>query len=297
VSSTRTPAATLLFLVFGLGCAGVLAALVLWGREYFLLPAVRRPLHDLHALLRSSGSIGLSCGIAGSALFLLNLSYLLRKHLLRVRWLGSLRAWMSFHVFTGLTGSLLILVHSSFQPRSSLGILALGCLGVVVTTGLMGRYIYAHVPRSLEGRELRVEELRHRLLRYRSQLAAHGLAFAWLDLPERSATVQDQARGTLACLAGVIAGDRELRRRYRELRGRILRDPALAREASEILPLAREFLRDRQRLDRFADLRALMGSWRFLHRWLAIVMIAMVAFHIALALKWGNLHLPGGLGR
>jgi hypothetical protein len=286
----RPPAATLLFLVFGLACAGALTALVLWGRAYFVLPAVQRPLHELHALFRSSGSIGLTCGIAGSALFVLNLSYLLRKHLLKVRWLGSLRAWMSFHVFTGITGSLLILVHSSFQPRSSLGILAFACLGIVVTTGLVGRYIYAQVPRSLGGRELRVEELRHRLLQYRSRLAHHGLAFAWLDLPSQTSDPEENKRGTLARLAGVLAGNHALRRRYRDLQDMIQRDPDLSGDAAEILPLAREFLADRQRLERYADLRGLMGSWRFLHRWLAIVMIAMVAFHVALALRWGFGH-------
>ena len=42
--------------------------------------------------------------LLGTGAFVLNLSYLVRKRLARVAWLGSLRAWMTSHVVTGILG-------------------------------------------------------------------------------------------------------------------------------------------------------------------------------------------------
>ncbi len=51
---------------------------------------------------------------------------------------------------------------------------------------------------------------------------------------------------------------------------------------------------ERQGIQRFKELSDLMVSWRFLHRWLALVMISSVAFHILLAILYGNLWVLGG---
>ena len=76
------------------------------GADYYHLPAAARVRHAQHPVLRSSGSVGLACGIAGTVLFLVNLSYLLRKRLVSLQWLGTLRAWMGIHLVSGLLGAL-----------------------------------------------------------------------------------------------------------------------------------------------------------------------------------------------
>lgn len=282
------------FLALGLLSAGALAGVGVAGWDYYVLPVAERPLHPRHDLLRSSGLVGLSCGLAGTALILLNLSYLVRKRLAHIPWLGTLRSWMNFHVWSGLTGSGFIVLHCSFLPRSSLGILALAGLGIVVVTGVVGRYIYASVPRSLAGRELEREEVRERLMELRAQLEAWGVEARLLEPPV--AGTPDPARGVLARLAGVLAGNRATRDDYRRLQASLRAEPALHAIAPRVLPVARRFYRSRQWLARYTELRALMGSWRFLHRWLAIVMLALAVFHIVLAVQFGDLWILGGRG-
>jgi hypothetical protein len=227
------------------------------GADYYHLPAATRVHHAQHGVLRSSGSVGLACGIAGTALFLVNLSYLLRKRLLSLQFLGTLRAWMGMHVVSGILGALLVLFHSSFLPRSALGILALSGLGIVILTGLVGRYLYALVPRAKDGHEMDAPELRAHLLRLREQLDAAGIPAELLG-----------------------GGRKELRELRKRLKGR---------PEARLYPVARAFARDRRRLARLGELRALMGSWRFFHRWLAIVMLVLAGFHVAVALRFGDL--------
>ena len=272
------------------GALLLLTMAVVENRSYYALESEERPAHEAHAVLRSSGDFGLTCGLAGSALILLNLTYLLRKWLAHVSWMGNFRTWMGLHVATGLVGSGLILVHSAFHVRSAPGQLAVTCLGIVVCTGLIGRYFFSLVPRSLAGKELERADLRRRFEEHRAALAARNVELPAIDADR----TQDISVGGsfLSRLTGVLAGDRKMRGEYRALKVRILANEGLRAHADDILPVARKYCREAQWLSRYSDLRGLMGSWRFLHRWLAIVMLVIVVFHVAIALQYGDLSWP-----
>ena len=261
-----------------------------WGWSYYRIPVRARPFHEDDALLRPSGRVGLLCAIAGTALMVLNLSYLLRKRLASVEWLGALRGWMSFHVLTGLVGPTLILFHAGFAPRSAVGILSFGAMLVVVGTGLMGRYLYALVPRSIEGRELEVEEVRQGLLEKQSQLLKLGVDLETFSLPESQSR---GSGGTLGSILRVVLADGVARRDIRAAR-RAVRKRGLKPQEQQLLPLLRRFARERQGLARYQELRRIMGAWRFLHRWLAVLMFLVVMFHVAIAVRFGDLWILGG---
>ena len=267
------------FLLFGIAGVVALAFFAYPRLEYYGLPDEARPAHTDHAQLRSSGTVGLSAGVVGTGAFVLNLCYLLRKRLARLAWLGSLRAWMGFHVATGILGAALILLHSAFLPKSALGILATASLAVVVATGLIGRYLYGLVPRTISGRELEREELRVRLDEHRARLIEAGFDATLLERPLIDPALA--RRGILARVGRVILGDREIRRAFSRLRTHLKSDA--------LLPAARRYARDEQWLARYAEARALLGAWRFFHRWLAISMLCVVAFHIYVAVRFGSL--------
>lgn len=280
----RSPASLALTALGAAACAA-LAALAWRGRTYYLLPAFERPLHPAHEALRSSGGLGLPLGVAGYALIFLNLGYLIRRQFVKWEWMGTLRDWMSMHVFTGAVGCAMILLHSAFAPRSPLGGLAFWCLLVVLVTGLVGRYIYAHVPRSVQGRELELEELRGRLEERRRDLLARGVDLG--SAPEAAPAAA--RRGTAAALAAMLAGDRESSREYARLREAVLASPELSASAAELLPLARRYVLETRWLSYYQELRDVMAGWRFLHRWFAVVMLAFALFHVLIATRVGGL--------
>lgn len=284
-ASERSAVRALLFWLGAL-CLAAEAGFLFLHRGYYFLPPMDRPLHPLYEELRSSGHSGLSFGMIGTALIALNLGYLLRRQWIRAEWLGSLRSWMALHVFTGLAGAGLILLHSALQPRSALGTLSSVSLLIVVATGLLGRYVYSRAPRSVEGRELELEEIRKRLEAYRGELERLGFRHGLTDDGEADA---EGDRGLLPAFAGLVAGDRQMRRELEALRGQLHSRQDLRPLTSTLLPLLEKFCRERQWLARYHELRSLMSSWRFLHRWFAVVMLATVAFHIAVAVWLGNL--------
>ncbi|HET9990632.1 MAG TPA: hypothetical protein VFQ65_19015, partial [Kofleriaceae bacterium] len=135
------------------------AVVVSHGWHYYELPLDSRFDAPSHQQLRPSGSLGHLYGNIGIALILGNLLYLVRRRLVSVKWLGSMRAWMDWHVFSGIVGPAFVLLHSAFLLRTWPAIVSSGSLVIVVATGLFGRYLYRLVPRISDGRQEPADEL------------------------------------------------------------------------------------------------------------------------------------------
>ncbi len=82
--------------------------------------------------------LGYVLGITGFVLMLSTETlYSLRKHVPRFH-LGPMRTWLQLHVFTGLVGPYLVLLHSGWKFHGLAGVLTL-VVFVVVLSGLVGR--------------------------------------------------------------------------------------------------------------------------------------------------------------
>lgn len=260
-------------------------------RDYYSLSHAHRTEHALDVWLRPSGRVGLALGIAAMGLMLFNLAYLLRK----ASWFPlrafSLQAWMTSHVVTGILAFVAVLIHAAVSPKNTVGGRALVALGIVITTGAIGRYFYAFVPHAANGRDMQLDEVRAKLT---------GLA-AELDREHRG--MGERIGRELELLVRETHWKQSLPKRALALvrsrfRTRASR-AALRREATEAgLPPAQirtieSLMRTAQRTAlaaaHFEDLRGLLASWRYLHRWIALLMIVLVGLHVAVALRYGGL--------
>lgn len=133
-------------------------ALALYGWNYYLLSAVERPFSPKHELLKPSGTIAIKLGIVGVALFVMIFLYPLRKRIKWLREVGSAKHWLDFHVIAGLTAPVIIAFHASFKFRGIAGVAFWIMLSVAIS-GVVGRYIYAQIPRSLSSAEVSLKEL------------------------------------------------------------------------------------------------------------------------------------------
>ena len=281
------------------GLVLTLAALawVLYFQGYYQLDPAGRAHHSLHELLRPSRGVGLAFGIGSAALILLNLSYLLRRNPRLPLRLGSLQAWMTSHVATGVLAFVLALLHAALDPGQTVGGHALGCLTILVGTGAMGRYLYSFVPRAANGREMALDEVE-------SQLAA--LSSVWdqthRGFGERVRTeieelvrVQRWERSFPSRLLALLAGQRSLRRALSRLRQEGKQRDIPESQVRKLVTLARRAHRTSLMAAHFEDLRGLLASWRYLHRWIALLMVLLIATHVFTALRYAD--LPGDFGR
>ncbi len=147
----------------------VTIAIAVYGFNYYTLSPADRPFSVKHTLLRPSGVVGLKLGFLGLGMFLVIFLYPLRK---RWAWLGrqgSARHWLDFHVLLGLWAPFVIALHSSFKFRGFAG-MAFWIMLAVSLSGVIGRYLYAQIPRSLNAAEISRKELQERQEQLSQQL-------------------------------------------------------------------------------------------------------------------------------
>lgn len=264
--------------LFVLALAGV-AWLAVRGWSYYSTPLIERPRHEDYWLLKPGGSWGKLYGVAGTALMLLMLSYPLRKRTGLFGKLGTLRSWLVFHIFCGIVGPLLIVLHTSLKFKGLVAI-SFWSMVVVALSGVLGRYLYRQIPRARSGDELSLAEARRAEEELGARLAELGVpAAALARLDELARAGPDPAGGALALLLRLPFADLRLRWRLAELRRELAAVPAPLRRRAK--RLARRKARLARRIVLWSRLQALFHYWHVLHKPFAVVMYLFMAVHIA----------------
>lgn len=149
-------------------------AIFFYGFDYYKLSSIDRPFSPKHHLLRPSGPVGLYLGFAGVALFVGIFLYPLRKHWAWLGQKGSTRHWLDIHVLMGLTAPFIVAFHSTLKFKGIAG-MAFWIMFAVSTSGVVGRYLYAQIPRKVTTAELSMRELQDLQESLSQQLAAQKL--------------------------------------------------------------------------------------------------------------------------
>ena len=104
----------------------------------------------VHRAPRFAGSgLGAVFGIAGALLMLVPLAYTIAKRIpflnARISPHVSLQAWLNLHVYTGILGPLLAIIHTGHKYDSWLGISLTAVMLLVVVSGFAVRYLLTYV--------------------------------------------------------------------------------------------------------------------------------------------------------
>lgn len=114
-------------------------------------------------LFTPGSDFGYFIGLVGGVMMLLLLLYPLRKRIGFLQALGQLKHWFRIHMFLGIAGPTLIILHSTFQLRSVNATVAMLSMLLVAGSGIVGRFIYTKIHHGLYGRRASLEERQARL--------------------------------------------------------------------------------------------------------------------------------------
>ena len=260
----------------------------LWHSDYYFQPAIDRPSHVKHQFLRPGRNAGLWFGILSSSMVLVNLAYLLRRG---KKWgftFGSLGKWMTSHVATGILAVLLAALHAAMDPRDTLGGHAFTALAILLLSGAIGRYFYAWVPRAVNGRELELEEARERLAR----LPRGHMDSSFHDRVRKEVLGLIRKEQWHASLPGRVLALLGVRIRLRNTLRRISAEGIRQGVSDEEIGTANRLTREAHdaalAVTHFEDLRAIASTWRYIHRWVSVLMVVLVVLHVFTALFYGG---------
>lgn len=265
----------------------VAGGFVLWHLDYYGLPNVERAGDPKHVWLSPGRGLGLWLGIAAAAAMLLNLAYLARRQQWRGFGWGSLPTWLSVHVATGVLAFVVAALHAAMAPRETPGGYAFWGLAALLLTGAIGRWFYAWLPRAANGREVEIDRLRAELQARRTD--PHASSFA-----RSAATTIDelverrQWRSTwLGRVVALLGLQFDLWLTLRRLRQSARAAGVPPAEAAAVAADLRQAHAAAVAAAHLEDLRALLGSWRWLHRWVALLVVVLVVIHVVVAALHG----------
>jgi len=130
------------------------------GYSYYHTPLEERFYNPHNNWFKPSGIYGQGLGVIGTLMILFGVSiYIARKRYnFMVKYLR-LKYLLEFHIFLCVLGPILILFHTAFKFGGIVSV-AFWSMVLVVLSGVVGRYIYIQIPRTIEGRELSLNEVK-----------------------------------------------------------------------------------------------------------------------------------------
>ena len=112
-----------------------------------------------HTTLKPSGTWGHGFGIIGTLMMIFGVAiYMIRKRAKSLIRLGYLKHWLEFHIFLCTVGPILVLYHTSFKFGGIVSV-SFWSMVLVVLSGVVGRFIYIQIPRTVQGREIDMKDL------------------------------------------------------------------------------------------------------------------------------------------
>lgn len=279
--AARRKVATFPLALFALGAAIVLG-LFLIGGDYYLTPEPLRSAQPELEALAPTGMWGQTVGALALVFMFTNFIYFVRKEFAFMKGVGSIHSWMNLHLFSGLMSGIVVLFHSALFMRNLFAVALYLSLGIVIGTGLIGRYLYTFVPTDPRGRPLAREALQHLS---DSMAVEFGRLFDRLvDTAEIRRVLQEHDEPPPSLAWVFVALFVTWPRRFLRLRRLVKRAGASIkspRRSREFERYAREMLRIRFEMDYLPHLKRLLGLWRIAHAVLAFLLIFLVTAHIA----------------
>lgn len=262
--------------------AFVFFAALRYGGEYYFTALAQRPLHPLHVLLKPSGLIGQGFGVVGGTLCFLTLLYPLRKRWRRLASWGTPRRWFQFHMYCGIAGPLFATLHTAFK-FGGLASICYYAMMIVMASGLVGRFLFALLPRNQRGVLLSLQEIDAEIIAVQRSLAAAGLTADHFR-------VGALRQSTRPARVGWLQVAQLWRRRRRELRAwqrwLTAADHAAARNRSLLTLLSRKLFLESSRATLALTARA-FALWHAFHLPFTYLMFLTLIIHVSLALLLG----------
>jgi hypothetical protein len=163
---------------------------------------------------------------------------------------------------------------------------------LVVASGVVGRFVYVRIPKSLNGRQRSMAELAEEQRGLAAALEAESPSLADGVLAPHLA-VEPAPTGVVAALAHALRSDLAAPRRRRALRAALTAAGVDAEHRGRLEALARRHRRLAQERALLAPFERLFRYWHTFHLPLAIVMAVILLVHIAVAIAFGYAWTPG----
>mgnify|MGYP000872790257 CR=1 FL=1 len=268
-------------------CSATLLWLVFFGSDYYTLNIEDRFFHESHETLKPSGILGHGMGIIGSFLILFGVfSYMARKRYRSLSKLGLLKHWLEFHIFLCVEGSILILFHTSFKFGGIVSI-SFWSMVAVVLSGVIGRFIYIQIPRTLEGRALSLQEV----IGLKSDFASILEKNFSLDSDQTNSLskllINDEIQGSENNFTSFFVSYFQNIKQQFQIRSFLAGTKLQKHQKRELIKLVSKEINLNRKITWLNSMQKIFKYWHVAHLPFAIVMLIIMIIHVIITLFFG----------
>lgn len=259
------------------------------GISYYKTPISERPHHVDFRNLRPAGNRGHGFGVVGSGMMLLLFLYSIRKRSRIFSRLGNIDKWLDIHIFLGIIGPLFIILHTTFKVKGLIAISFWSMIAVALS-GVLGRYLYNHIPHSIMGNELGLTDLQQANLKLTKRLKENfRLSDAAIkNLEQLGIGRHKKERGSISVLLAMIKDDFTGNRKTKKVASRFVLGLNLPKKyLQEVHRIAYTKIVLMKRMLLLNKIQALFHFWHVIHKPFAIIMIVIMFIHIAITVLMG----------
>lgn len=262
----------------------VTAYLAYVGYSYYTTPIEERFYHPQHTWFKPSGPFGHGLGIIGTLMVVLGVFlYIARKRYNFMSKYLRLKYLLEFHIFLCVLGPIMILFHTAFKFGGIVSI-AFWSMVLVVASGVIGRFIYIQIPRTIEGRELTLNEVKSmkddlsEMLKNRTELNEQ-----LIPIISGSSDTQNPAFGGSSFIFKYFQDKRAIRL----VRHTLKRNGINRNERRSIIELIWKEISLANRISRLQTMQKLFKYWHVAHLPFALIMLIVLIIHVAVTLAFG----------
>lgn len=238
------------------------------GYSYYQLPIEERFYHPHYDWFKPSGAFGHGLGIVGTLLIAFGVAiYIARKKYGFMERQLRLKYLLEFHIFLCTLGPIMVLFHTSFKFGGIVSI-SFWSMVAVVASGVIGRYIYNQIPRTVQGKEIGLEKLQEQQQHMQLNLRTAGY-FNAEELGVLDA-IKDNQRAHLQQAVTLLKKKNQ--------------NAATIRAVKKVL---REERRLSRRIRNYNRMEQLFKYWHVAHKPFALIMLIFALVHVAVTLSLG----------
>ncbi len=264
-----------------------LVLLVINGASYYISGIEERVHMPDHQALKPSGSVGHALGIFGSLSMILGVGlYMARKRYRFLSRSGLLKHWLEFHIFLCTLGPVLVLFHTAYKFGGLVAVSFWSMIAVFLS-GIIGRFIYLRIPRSIEGRELSLSEIRE----MKSDIVSVARTSYNLD-EETSLLLAASVKRKVEIyhtnpLIRFYAGFRNDHNIKISVKNLLKNKNLPSAESKKIMHLVVNDMKLNRRIEQLETMQNLFRYWHVVHLPFAIVMLIIMIIHVGFTILFG----------
>jgi hypothetical protein len=213
---------------------------------------------------------------------------MIRKRIRKFVRIGFLKHWLEIHIFLCSVGPILVLYHTTFKFGGIVAVSFWSMIAVVIS-GVIGRFIYIQIPRTIQGQEYSMDELNTINQDYSKKLMQEfGFDDSLITKLEHFNRIEIHKKTNFFKIFGLILKDYFMNKKLiKGIQKELLLKKVKIDVIKKIITICNSKLILSRRISLLHSVNRVFKYWHIIHLPFAIIMLIIMLIHVTVAVTFG----------